>query len=169
MSSRFCLAAFPRRRSFRSPASAAAVTRRPSAVATTTACKPRWKNNSLAASTSSPPTHGRRHFSDAADLLNGGSIGNYRAVSIPGFGIGKDRGLADFDIRNVFHFSGGYALPFGTNKKFMNGANGVTNAIVGGWSLNWIATLEGGQPLRLNCPVSTTSGTNCNSLNVPGQ
>jgi hypothetical protein len=108
-------------------------------------------------------------FSNAADLLNGGSIGNYRAVSIPGFGIGKDRGLADFDIRNVFHFSGGYQLPFGRNKKFMNGANGVTNAIVGGWSLNWIATLEGGQPLRLNCPVSTTSGTNCNSLNVPGQ
>ena len=111
-------------------------------------------------------------FSDAADELNGGSIGGgngYRAASIPGFGIGKDRGLADFDIRNVVHFSGGYALPFGKGKKFVGGAGSLANAIVGGWSLNWIATLQGGQPLTIGCPTGTTSGTNCNALPVPGQ
>jgi hypothetical protein len=108
-------------------------------------------------------------FSNAADLLNGGAVGNYRAPSVPGLGIGKDRGLADFDIRNVFHFSGGYMLPFGKNKKFMGNSGGLANAIVGGWSVNWITTLQGGQPLRINCPTGTTAGTNCNSLNVPGQ
>jgi Carboxypeptidase regulatory-like domain/TonB dependent receptor/TonB-dependent Receptor Plug Domain len=110
-----------------------------------------------------------KSFSDAGDLLNGGSVGGYRAPSVPGFGIGKDRGLADFDIRNVFHFSGGYALPFGKGKKFMGDAGGLANGIVGGWSLNWIATLQGGQPLTINCPVGTTAGTNCHALNVPGQ
>ncbi|MGH9495980.1 MAG: TonB-dependent receptor domain-containing protein, partial [Candidatus Sulfotelmatobacter sp.] len=108
-------------------------------------------------------------FSDAGDLLNGSSIGNYRAPNIPGFGIGRDRGLADFDIRNVVHFSGGYALPFGRGKKFMNGAGNVTNAVLGGWSLNWITTLQGGQPLTITCPKGPAAGTQCYALTVPGQ
>jgi hypothetical protein len=51
--------------------------------------------------------------SDARDNLNPGSTGAYRAHDVPGFGIRGDYGLANFDIRNVFHFSGGYELPFG--------------------------------------------------------
>src|SRR6266581_621055 len=55
-----------------------------------------------------------RTMSDAGDLLNGGSDNvGYRAPDVPGFGIQKDYGLASFDIRNVFHLSGGYELPFG--------------------------------------------------------
>ena len=108
-------------------------------------------------------------FSDAGDLLNGSSIGSYRAPYVPGFGIGRDRGLADFDIRHVVHFSGGYALPFGKGKKFMGNAGGIGNAIVGGWSLNWITTLQGGQPRTLSCPTGTTAGTGCYALMVPGQ
>ena len=42
----------------------------------------------------------------------------------------RDRGLADFDIRNVFHFSGGYALPFGHGKKFMDGGGGIANGLL---------------------------------------
>jgi len=111
-------------------------------------------------------------FSDAADELNGGSIGGgngYRGAYIPGFGISKDRGLADFDIRNVVHFSGGYALPFGKGKKFMGNAGSIANAVIGGWSLNWITTLQGGQPITIGCPNGTTAGTNCTALPVPGQ
>jgi hypothetical protein len=52
--------------------------------------------------------------SDAIDLLNNNRNGQgYRAPDVPGFGINGDYGLADFDIRNVIHFSGGYELPFG--------------------------------------------------------
>src|SRR2546422_2592190 len=47
--------------------------------------------------------------SDARDLLNN-FAGGYRAPYVPGFGIQGDYGLADFDIRNTFHFSGGYEL-----------------------------------------------------------
>ncbi len=105
--------------------------------------------------------------SDSGDLLNGGAIG-YRAPYVPGFGIQGDYGNCDFDIRNVFHFSGGYELPFGKGKHFMSSVGGVASQIVSGWSTMWIATLEGGQPITLGCPVGTTSGTGCNDLLVPG-
>jgi hypothetical protein len=111
-------------------------------------------------------------LSDAADLLNGGSTGNsngYRAISVPGLGPRFDYGLADFDIRNVVHLSGGYQLPFGKDKKFLANSGKLADAVAGGWSLNWITTLQGGQPITLTCPTATTSGTNCNDVQVPGQ
>jgi hypothetical protein len=77
--------------------------------------------------------------------------------------------LADFDIRNVFHISGGYELPFGQNKKYLANLGKLGNQVVGGWSINWLATVQGGQPINLSCPTSTTSGTNCNAFLVPGQ
>jgi hypothetical protein len=107
-------------------------------------------------------------LSDAGDLLNGGSAGGYRAPWVPGLGPSFDRGLADFDLRQVLHFSGGYQLPFGKGKQYMN-AGGVSNAVIGGWAVNWIATLQGGQPITLGCPTSTTSGTSCDDLPVAGQ
>jgi hypothetical protein len=108
-------------------------------------------------------------LSDAFDLLNGGSLSGFRAPAVPGFGPGFDRTLASFDIRNVFHFSGGYQLPFGKNKPFLSNSGKITDAIVGGWSGNWIVTLQGGQPITLRCPSATTAGTSCNDVNVPGQ
>jgi len=113
-----------------------------------------------------------RTRSDAGDLLNGGSLRGYRAPNVPGFGIQGDYGLASFDIRHVVHFSGGYELPFGKGKHFMSGSTGVTNKLVGGWSVQWIATLQGGQPITLPCPtdpVSGTTGTKCYDLLVNGQ
>lgn len=110
-----------------------------------------------------------KSLSDAGDLLNGGSVNGYRAPDVPGFGPRFDWGLADFDLRNVFHFSGLYELPFGRNKHFMHDAGKLANAVVGGWSVNWITTLQGGQPISLSCPTATTSGTNCTVVKVPGQ
>jgi hypothetical protein len=108
-------------------------------------------------------------LSDAGDLLNGGNTAGYRAPYVPGAGVRYDWGPADFDIRNVFHASGGYELPFGKGKRFMGDANKVTDAAIGGWSLNWIATVEGGQPLTLSCPSGATAGTGCYDVRVPGQ
>jgi len=102
--------------------------------------------------------------SDAGDLLNGGSLRGYRAPSVPGFGIQSDYKLASFDIRNVFHFSGGYELPFGKGKRFFSDVGGAANRVIGGWSVIWSSTLQGGQPIDIPCPSSTTSGTNCYAL-----
>lgn len=111
-------------------------------------------------------------LSDAHDLLNSGSVNNggsnningYRAPDVPGFGIKGDYGLAPFDIRHVVHFSGGYELPFGKGKYFMASSTGFTNKLIGGWSINWSATFQGGQPITLSCPTATTSGTACGDL-----
>ena len=108
-------------------------------------------------------------LSDAGDLLNGGSLAGFRAPSVPGLGPNFDRGLADFDIRQVLHFSGGYELPIGKNKRFMSEASGPVNALIGGWAINYIATLQGGQPITLYCPTGTTSGTGCFDVRVAGQ
>jgi hypothetical protein len=103
-------------------------------------------------------------LSDADDLLNGGSLAGYRAPYVPGAGIQADYGLASFDIRNVFHFSGGYELPFGKGKHFMTDASGFVNKAIGGWSLNWSSTFQGGQPISLGCPSGATSGTGCGAF-----
>ena len=108
-------------------------------------------------------------LSDAGDLLNGGSNSGYRAPDVPGYGPKFDRGLADFDLRQVLHFSGGYQLPFGKDKRFMNHSGKLIDAVAGGWSAQWIATLQGGQPITLGCPTGTTAGTGCYDINVSGQ
>ena len=106
--------------------------------------------------------------SDALDLLNGFAGNGYRAPYIPGMGIHADYGLANFDIRNVLHFSGTYELPIGKGKKFMGNAGGVSNAVLGGWALVWASTLQGGQPFKIDCPSATAAGANCYSFLVPG-
>ena len=105
---------------------------------------------------------------DARDRLNGG-IGGYRAPSLPGFGIQADYALCDYDIRQVFHFSGGYELPVGRGKALLGQSSGVTNAVLGGWRMSWILTLQDGQPLTIGCNPATAAGLGCNALTVPGQ
>jgi hypothetical protein len=107
-------------------------------------------------------------MSDAGDLLNGGSTGTLRAYAIPGLGPKFDYALADFDLRNVVHFSGGYQFPFGKGQRFMN-VGGLANSLVGGWSTNWIVTLQGGQPINFGCPTGTASGLGCDTILLPGQ
>jgi hypothetical protein len=115
-------------------------------------------------------------LTNAHDLLNGGSIGQiaggtngYRAPYVPGVGVRADYGLAPFDIRNVFHFTGLYDLPFGKGKRFGTDASGFKNQVIGGWSVNWSTTFQGGQPIQIGCPAQTASWVGCGALRVPGQ
>jgi Carboxypeptidase regulatory-like domain/TonB dependent receptor len=105
---------------------------------------------------------------DAGDLLNGGSLQGFRAPNVTGVGIQYDYGLADFDIRNVVHLSGEYQLPFGTGKRYL-ATSGTANKLFGGWSIQPIVVLEGGQPITFSCPSGTSSGSGCYDLIVPGQ
>ncbi len=105
---------------------------------------------------------------DARDTLNN-TVGGYRAQNLPGFGIQADYGLCDSDVRQIFHFSGGYELPFGRGRRFLSGARGVVNQLAGGWIINWILTLQDGQPFTVSCSVATVSGLGCFALLVPGE
>ena len=108
-------------------------------------------------------------FTDAGDLLNGGNVSEGRAVDVPGFGLRQDWGLASFNITNVVHLSGGYELPFGQGKHYGANVNKPTNYLIGGWSANWIVTLQGGQPITLGCPSGTAAGSGCYDIQVPGE
>ncbi len=108
-------------------------------------------------------------MTDAGDLLNGGSVGGYRAPYVPGFGTRADWQLAAFDVRNVFHFSGGYELPVGKGKHFMGNSGRIADSALGGWALQYLVTLQNGQPITIGCPTGVTSGTGCNSFRVQGQ
>jgi hypothetical protein len=104
---------------------------------------------------------------DVSDVLF--APGPYRAPYLPGFGIQGDYGLANFDVHNATHLSGGYELPFGQGKRFFN-TGGWVNGIIGGWRINGLATLQSGTPQTILCTITTNgSGMGCDALMVPGQ
>jgi hypothetical protein len=104
----------------------------------------------------------QKALTDSRDPLEG-DIGGYRAPYLPGFGIQADKALADFNVRRIFHLSGTYELPFGHGKAFGGSAHGVQQALLGGWSTNFIATAQDGQPFTVGCAISTNSGLGCNA------
>jgi hypothetical protein len=105
---------------------------------------------------------------DAVDVLNPTALGGYRAPFLPHFGIHGDFARCDFDVNKVVHLSGMYELPFGHDRHFLSGSGRVANAIAGGWDMNWILTLQDGQPGTVPCTIATTSGFGCDALRVPG-
>lgn len=106
---------------------------------------------------------------DAVDVLNSTAISGRGASLLPGFGIQGDYGLCDFDVPKAFHFSGAYDLPVGHGKQFLSSSPGWVDAVLGGWSTNWILTLQDGQPGTINCAITTTTYFGCYALLVPGQ
>jgi len=71
---------------------------------------------------------------DDGDSLNSTTSGGEPALASNPFDLRADRGLANFDVRNIAIISAVYNLPFGRG------------AVLGGWSVNSIVTLQGGFP-----------------------
>ncbi len=53
-----------------------------------------------------------------------------------------------YDIRNVFHLSGTYDLPFGRGKQFF-GTGKLANEVLGGWTLGTILVIQSGPPSQI--------------------
>jgi hypothetical protein len=77
---------------------------------------------------------------DDGDSLNATTSGGEPALASNPFNLAADRGLANFDVRNVASLSAVYALPFA------KAAHGLTRAALGGWDVNSIVTIQGGFP-----------------------
>lgn len=105
-------------------------------------------------------------LTNAGDLLSNGGAGGYRAVGI--LGVRPEMARASFDMKHALVFSGNYDLPFGKGKKFLGNMNSVGNAVLGGWSTNWIYSYYSGQPQVIGCTIATTEGLGCNSLKIAG-
>ncbi|MBI1787910.1 MAG: carboxypeptidase regulatory-like domain-containing protein [Acidobacteria bacterium] len=103
-------------------------------------------------------------LTNAGDLLNGGNIGGFRAQMIPGMGIKADMALASFHVNHAFTLSGTYELPFGKGRAYLSGVNRAAEAILGGWSTNWIATRYSGQPQSIGCTLTAAAGVGCFAL-----
>lgn len=55
-------------------------------------------------------------------------------------------GDSDFDARHIVNANWLIGLPFGKNRKFLNGANSITDAFLGGWQLTGIFRWNSGFP-----------------------
>lgn len=83
---------------------------------------------------------------DNGDSVNATTSGGEPALASNPFDLRADRGLANFDVRNVGVVGLVYELPFGHGKRFLGSANGLGNALVSGWTVNSVATIQSGFP-----------------------
>ena len=101
---------------------------------------------------------------DALDFFNVASPQTYRAPYIQSFGLAGDYQQADFNVRNALHFSGGYELPLGPGRQFLANKGDIRGKVLGGWTINWVLTVESGQPMTIPCTITTASGAGCDAM-----
>ena len=53
---------------------------------------------------------------------------------------------SDFDVRHIINGNAVWEMPFGRGRRFFSGANGLANAIIGGWQLGGIFRWNSGFP-----------------------
>ena len=83
---------------------------------------------------------------DDGDSLNATTSGGGPALASNPFNLKADWGLGTFDVRHVALVNATYALPFGHSQRFLSSFQGFANAMVSGWTVNSIVTLQGGFP-----------------------
>ena len=83
---------------------------------------------------------------DDGDSLNATTAGNAPALASNPYNLRADYGLATYDVRNIGVINGIYELPFGRGRAFASQLDGWRNALVGGWAVNTILTLQAGFP-----------------------
>src|SRR5580704_8776430 len=80
-------------------------------------------------------------------------------------------GPSDYNIPQLFVFSGVYALPVGNGRSFLSGSNRAVQTILGNWNLGAIVTLRSGTPFSCNSGGDTANvggGTQtCNEVGNP--
>jgi hypothetical protein len=67
-----------------------------------------------------------------------------------------NRGVSDFDTKHLITFDYVYKLPFGRGQMLAGGANGLLDAIIGGWQLSGVQRWSSGLPFSLFEPGWTT-------------
>ncbi|PWT87364.1 MAG: TonB-dependent receptor, partial [Blastocatellia bacterium] len=61
----------------------------------------------------------------------------------------EERARSDFDRTHVFTAASVWEVPVGRGQRFLNGASGVVNQILGGWTINTIYTQMSGEPFAV--------------------
>lgn len=110
-----------------------------------------------------------RHFQGGLALITAYSYGKAIDYGSDGSGTAgicdpmqpsRCRGRSDFDRTQIFTQSFVYQLPFGKGKRWATA--GIGSALLGGWQMNGILTLQSGTPLNF------TYSNGSNTVNSPG-
>ena len=83
---------------------------------------------------------------DDGDSLNQTTAGNAPGLVSNPFDLAADKGLATFHVKHAAVVDALYALPFGRGTRFASSRSRWSNAVVGGWSLGGILTVQSGFP-----------------------
>lgn len=83
---------------------------------------------------------------DDGDSLNATAAANAPGLVSNPFNLHTDYGLATYDVRHIGVISAVYTLPFGKGQPLGNSLEGWSNALVSGWSVNSIVTIQSGFP-----------------------
>jgi hypothetical protein len=92
-------------------------------------------------------------WSKALDISSAGNN-----VPEDGRNISRDYGLADFNSAQVFKLSSVYELPVGDGKRFLGGRNWFDKAIIGGWKVSEILTVQSGLPFSVSATDLSSTG-----------
>jgi hypothetical protein len=113
------------------------------------------------------------NYTWSKNLEENGSGGNTAFVQSGGttnpldsWNLKKEKSYAPLDDPQVFVTSAGYQLPFGRGKKFFN-QPGFAHAVLGGWQLNGILTLEKGFPTDIRSSLIPATNQLFATFNVP--
>ena len=60
-----------------------------------------------------------------------------------------DRSISQFSIKRRWTLNGVYELPFGRGQKYLGGAKGITQAVLGGWQANTLLEVRDGIPFSV--------------------
>jgi hypothetical protein len=107
-----------------------------------------------------------RNLSNEGGYNPSGFAGEYGGSVTDRFdpGHGLDYGNVAYTRRNRFLSTIVYDLPFGKGKMFGNGANRLTDAVIGGWELASVLLFQGGPFLTVTVPGADPSGTGFSTL-----
>jgi hypothetical protein len=83
---------------------------------------------------------------DDGDSLNATAAANAPALVQNPLNVRGDWGPATYDVRNAGVMNVSYDLPIGNGRQMLNSVSGWENAIIGGWTLNSIVTIQSGFP-----------------------
>jgi len=80
------------------------------------------------------------------------------------YNLQAERGLSDFDVRQRFVLSNNWEIPLGKGRRWIK--SGPAAAVLGGWEVSGIFTLQSGQPLTAILSTAL-SGTQSNGTDRP--
>ncbi len=64
--------------------------------------------------------------------------------------------ISDQDVTNRLSVSGIFEFPFGKGRRFLSGASGITEALLGGWQIQGVYTYQTGFPIPFGSVNATT-------------